>query len=264
MNIYKAIFRAKKMEFTAYRSNVYLNFFFGCVPLFLYILLWRAIYGNGMDQIGGYTLRQMITYYVMVFLLSNVFNARENTVKLAEMIRDGSIHNHMLKPIGFFTLNVQMYGAEKMLYLLNISLPFIGFCWLIHPYIYWEINQLGYFLLSVIMAFGLKYLMGCILGLLTTWIEEISGLLDLWGNIEGFLSGKLFPLSILPKPLFAIVTFLPFQYMLYVPLDIYMGNLRGAKMMEALMIQGLWLVILTGVLMGLKKKAFQKYTGYGA
>ena len=264
MNIQKAVLRIKKSEFTAYRSNVYLNFLFGCVPLVLSILLWRAIYGDKIELIGGYSYRQMITYYVIAFLLSTIINVRDNTVKMAETIENGSIHNYMLKPIGFFSLNFKLYRAEKLIYFLNISIPYAVFCVIIHRYIFLNVQFLHYFLLSVCLAFVLKYIIGSILGLLTTWIEEISGLLDLWDNIEQFLSGGLLPLSILPASLYSLVSFLPFKYVLFVPIDIYMGNMQENEIVRALAIQSAWIIVLGLLLYATKRKAFRKYSGYGA
>ena len=55
MGLHKAVLKLKIKEFTAYRSNVLMNFCFGCVPLFVYILLWKAVYGNDFSKIGGYS-----------------------------------------------------------------------------------------------------------------------------------------------------------------------------------------------------------------
>lgn len=263
MKTLKAAFKIKKQEFTAYRSNIYLNFLFGCVPLVFSVLLWKAIYGTNTDVIGGYSYRQMITYYVIVFLLSHIINVRDNTVKMSEMIQNGNIHNYMLKPIGFFSLNFKLYQAEKLVYFLNIFVPYAAFCLLIRQYIFVNMNCIPFFILSVCLAFILKYIICSILGLLTTWIEEISGLLDFWDNIENFLSGGLLPLSILPASLYRVVSFLPFKYFLFVPIDIYMGKMQGSEIIGALAIQAAWIVILGLLLHIIKLKAYRKYSGYG-
>ncbi|MDO4712246.1 MAG: ABC-2 family transporter protein, partial [Peptostreptococcaceae bacterium] len=214
--------------------------------------------------LGGYSYRQMITYFVLVSLLHDVLDVRSNTVKLAEMIEDGSIHNHLLKPIGFFSLNFRLYKAEKLIYLMSISIPYAILCLILHKHLYLKADHLLFFIISLGPAFVLKYFMGCILGLLTTWIEEISGLLDLWNNIERFLSGGLIPLSILPGKVFMILSFLPFKYTLFVPVDIYMGNMDAAAIYQALAIQIGWCVVFGLLLMVVKEMAFRKYSGYGS
>lgn len=263
MNILRATFKIKHHEFAAYRSNVYLNFLFGCVPLILSIFLWKAIYGTNIDVIGGYSYKQMITYYVIAFLLSNLINVRDNTVKMSELIQNGSIHNFLLKPIRFFSLNFMLYLAEKLCYFLNIFVPYTVFCLLIRQYLFLNVNSILIFILSVCLAFVLKYVIGSILGLLTTWVEEISSLLDFWDNIENFLAGGLLPLSILPASLYSVVSFLPFKYFLFVPIDIYMGKMQWNEMIGALATQAVWIILLGLLLQIIKLKAYRKYSGYG-
>lgn len=264
MSILKAAFRLKKHEFIAYRSNVLLNFLFGCVPLILSILLWKAIYGSDIEAIGGYSYRQMVTYYLIAFILSQIIDVRENTVKISEMIQSGSIHNYLLKPVGFLLLNFRLYWAEKLVYVCNIIIPYMILCALLHQYIFMNISCIPFFISSVCLAFLLKYIIGSILGFLTTWVEEISGLLDFWDNIERFLSGGLLPLSVLPASLCTIISWLPFQYVLFVPINMYMGNMTQSEMLEALAVQIIWIVILGLLLYVLKAKAYRRYSGYGA
>lgn len=263
MKTWKAAFKIKKHEFLVYRSNVYLNLFFGCVPLVFSIILWKAIYGSEQSMIGGYSYTQMITYYVVVFLISQIINVRDNTVNMSELIQNGNMHNYMLKPVRYIKLNFQLYLAEKVIYFCNIIIPFIVFCLLIHNYIFINVISIPFFILSVGMAFVLKYVVGSILGLLTIWIEEISGLLDFWDNIENFLSGGLLPLSILPIPIYKVISYFPFKYFLYVPVDIYMGKIQKSEIIRALIIQCLWIVVLGLILKLIKMKAYKKYSGYG-
>lgn len=264
MRLQKAIFRLKIREFTVYRSNVLMNFCFGCVPLFVYILLWKAVYANDFNKIGGYSYTQIITYYVLVFLCSKILNMRENTIEIADMIQDGSIHNFMLKPIDFMYFNFRMLIGEKVIYLLNICIPFLLFITVIHKFIYWKSHNIVYFLVSLCLAFLLKYIIGCILGFLATWIEEISGMLDLWGNIENFLSGGLIPLSLFPKGIDQVISYMPFKYTLFVPVDIYMGNLERHEIFLAIGIQLIWCISLSIVLIVTRVKAYRMYSGYGS
>ena len=179
MRLQVAAFKIKFHESVIYRSNVLINFFFGCVPLFVSILLWKAIYGTEFSEIGNYSYSQMITYYVLVFLCSQILDARDNTVKISEMIRDGSMHNFMLKPIDFICYNFKLFFAEKVLYVINISIPFAIFVTIISMHVYWEMDNVLFFLISLCLAFFLKYLIGCILGFLTIWIEEILSLIHI-------------------------------------------------------------------------------------
>lgn len=148
--------------------------------------------------------------------------------------------------------------------MINISIPFAIFVTIISMHVYWEMDNVLFFLISLCLAFFLKYLIGCILGFLTIWIEEISGLLDLWDNIEAFLAGGVIPLTLFPVILKDVVAYLPFKYTLFVPIDIYMGNLSYQEVLIAVEIQILWCVILGSILHLVRKMAKKKYSGYGS
>ncbi|MDY6065924.1 MAG: ABC-2 family transporter protein [Finegoldia sp.] len=127
-----------------------------------------------------------------------------------------------------------------------------------------NLDYIFFFIVSVCLAFVLRYIIASTLGILATWVEDISGLLDFWNNIENFLSGGLLPLSILPISFYTAISFLPFKYFLFVPIDIYLGKIKGNEIMEAFAIQLGWIFLLGLFLHILKRKAYKKYSGYGS
>jgi len=261
---FKSCFVLKLHENVIYRANIFLNLCFGIIPLIVNIFLWSAIYGTTQGPIGGFTFNQMITYFILVFFCFNVTNAREVAVKIAEEIRDGTIHNFMIKPVNYLLLNFKFYICEKLIYIITIFVPFILFLFAIRNYIYLKIENLLLFLISLFLAICINYIIFAILGLLTTWFEEISALLDLWVNITEFLSGGLFPLSLLPIKIQTIFSFLPFGYIISLPINIYMMKELTSEIIINILVQVIWIMILIIILVILWKKVTNKYSGYGA
>ncbi len=78
------------------------------------------------------------------------------------------------------------------------------------------------------------------------WAPEIG-----WGShflvtvvmIEA-LSGALFPINILPAALQSVLLATPFPYLIYFPVEVYLGNITGAALIGGLMVAAAW----TGVL----------------
>ena len=138
MKMLRASLLIKFQESTMYRENIIINFVFGLMPLLVNILLWRAIYGSQHKIIAGYDYVQMITYFVLVFMVRKVTGAREIAVNLAEYIREGTLNNFLLKPTDFITFQFKLHFADKMVLLLNILLPFIFFTTLIRNYLYFN------------------------------------------------------------------------------------------------------------------------------
>ena len=65
----------------------------------------------------------------------------------------------------------------------------------------------------------------------------------LTGAVE-LLSGSIIPLPFIPDSYKRILELLPFASMQNVPLRIYCGDLVGSKMIEAIILQLFWLIIL--------------------
>lgn len=264
MKLLRASFSIKFQESIIYRENIIINFMFGLIPLVINILLWQAIYGGQGKIIAGYTYVQMITYFTLVFFIQKLTSSRQIAVNLAEYIQEGTLNNFLLKPIDFVLYQFKIHFAEKIILLLNILVPFCGFAVLMRNYLYFNYKYLAIFIVSVFFSFVLNYLIYFILGILTIWLEEISALLDLWDNIVAFLAGGIFPLALLPDSFFKIVSLLPFKYMVFMPIDIYMGTLVGKELIQNLLIQLVWMCILAVLLKIIWKKAIKAYSGYGS
>ena len=264
MKLLRASFLIKFQESMIYRENVIINFVFGLIPLIVNILLWRAIYGGQDKIIAGYTYVQMITYFTLVFFIQKMTSSREIAVNLAECIQEGTLNNFLLKPTDFVSYQFKLHFAEKVIMLLNILLPFCAFAVLLRKYLYFNFEYLVVFGLSVFFSFVLNYLIYFILGILTIWLEEISALLDLWDNVVAFLAGSVFPLTLLPTSFFRIVSLLPFKYMVFMPIDIYMGTIGEKEVIQNLLIQLTWICILAVLLKTIWSKAIKAYSGYGS
>ena len=57
-----------------------------------------------------------------------------------------------------------------------------------------------------------------------------------------FLTGVVVPFTFFPEWFQQIMNWLPFQYISYVPVTIYLGKRQGAALNEALLIQLAWAV----------------------
>lgn len=264
MKILKSSFRIKTKEAAVYRENVRLNFFFGLIPLLINIYLWSAIYRSKGNTIGGYTYSQMITYFFLVFIITKLTDNRNLAVQLSELIQEGTLNNSLLKPVNFITYQFSLIFSEKVVLFLNISIPLLIFILLLRNYIVINLSQILMFMVSVFLSLVLNYIIYFIIGTLTVWLEEISALLDLWRNVTSFLSGAIFPLTLLTPKIRMIISFLPFKYTVFVPIDIYMGNLTGNDLIKELFIQIVWIVILAIVLKLVWRKAIEDYSGYGS
>jgi ABC-2 type transport system permease protein len=59
--------------------------------------------------------------------------------------------------------------------------------------------------------------------------------------------GTMLPLWFYPGWLLSVSSFLPFQYALYLPMNIYLGRTAGSDIASAFLIQIVWILILFGI-----------------
>lgn len=262
MRLIKASITIKINEAKIYRENIIFNFVFALFPLFINVFLWKAVYG-GNAHIHGYDLSQMMTYFLLVFFIDCVSNARSIATELSETVRDGTISNFLLKPVGFLEYQFSMFAAEKLIYLTNICVPLLVFLFLLRRFLIFHALRVFLFIISCTFALILNFLVYLIFGVLSVWIEEISSVLDLWTSLSFLLAGGAFPLNMLPGIGYHIISLLPFKYMMFTPINIYISDLSAVEMAEDLLAQVLWIAVMGSIFRILWSKAEKRFSGHG-
>ncbi|HSW88404.1 MAG TPA: ABC-2 family transporter protein, partial [Candidatus Saccharimonadales bacterium] len=75
--------------------------------------------------------------------------------------------------------------------------------------------------------------------------------------------GGLFPLDILPHQIYVIFQLLPFAYLVYFPLKIYLGQLSALQTITSLGISFLWMFLLYFSVKLLWTRGLREYTAEG-
>ena len=78
-----------------------------------------------------------------------------------------------------------------------------------------------------------------------------------------FASGEFFPLSILSPLFFYILAGLPFAFLLYYPLIVYLGKLSLHKTALVILAQVFWIAVFSLAALVVWKKGLKKYSGEG-
>jgi ABC-2 type transport system permease protein len=100
------------------------------------------------------------------------------------------------------------------------------------------------FLLTLTLAAALNFLVGYCFGMLAFWTVRIGGFYEMfaWG-IGYFLSGRLAPLEVLPSWVQVIADWLPFRYIIALPVEVLMGRAEPSLIVKGIVVQVAWLTI---------------------
>jgi len=252
----------------AYRVNFLARALFGFVPLLAMLYLWRTIYegkGGATATIGGFTLAQMISYYLVVQIVDALTAVNEDDWAIATDIKDGLISQFLLKPVDYLWYRLCLFSAGRMTYIGVVAIPLTLFILCFHHYFMlppsW--TQLALFCVSLVLTALLQFLISYTMAMLAFWVLEVSTFIFILYAFEYLASGHLFPLNILPAWLQEVLFYTPFPYQLYFPVSIYMGQTTGPALWQGLGMQVLWVMLAYGAARFIWARGIRKYSAVG-
>ena len=233
----------------AYKGNTFMFFCGQGMLIAVTAFLWRAIYGSSEDAIiKGFDLNQMIIYMLISFL-TNLLISSDITSMIYREVKDGSIAMTLIKPISYCKrLMFQCFGQIAFSFVLVFWGAFIA----VTVYLciaggtFNILNILMYFVSTIFSIFLMLFYRYCF-GLLSFKITNMWGLTQIMNAIVRLLSGALIPLTFFPDIIAEIFKYLPFGSMISTPTLIYLGKLNGMEMLQALLLQAVWILVFFGL-----------------
>ncbi len=226
----------------AYRSNVIFQLANVLFQVYLLKVVWTAVYLQS-GNINHVQLQSIISYLTLANLQTWVLTPTITDV-LQDRIRTGDIALDITKPISLPGLLIaQQFGAS--LSLLPFAIITLPLAWLVGgmqaPA---SFTSLIFYIISFLLAYGIVALMGLLMGLISLWTFEVTGIQLIYRFINQLFAGVLIPLWLFPSALRTIANFLPFQAVAFLPVSIYLGQLQGRDILRVFIIQIFWLTLL--------------------
>lgn len=246
--LYFAVAASSFRRYATYRiataAGVFTNTVFGLILACTFTALWSE-----RPHLGGYDQAQALTFVwagqsllAAAALIGGGFQE-----ELQERIRSGDVAVDLYRPAdlqlwwlaadlgraGFQLLGRGIAPLTIGAFLFELALPTSPLQW-------------AAFLISVtlgvITAFGLRYLFA----LASFWLLDGAGLNTFSTLLSMFFSGMLLPLTVFPGGFGESVRLLPWAATLQVPVDVLLGEYRGAQLLAAFGFQATWVVVLLG------------------
>ncbi|HTV62390.1 MAG TPA: ABC-2 family transporter protein [Verrucomicrobiae bacterium] len=248
-----------------YRFNYLTRTLFSFIPLFAMLSLWQKIYSGGNAQHGGWTRAEMIFYYLLVAVMDVFTAVNEDDWQIAADIREGAISQFLLKPIDYLWYRLCLFFSGRLTFVMMAAVPLAAFILLFRGYVVPPANALAVvvFPFSVLLTALLQFFISYSMAMLAFWLLEISTFIFILFAFEYIASGHLFPLNLLPPPIFHALMFTPFPYQMYFPVSIYMGKISGAELWSGLAMQMLWVVLGYCFARFMWRRGVRKYSAFG-
>lgn len=262
MKKYAKIFLIGLQETIQYRTKVLINILVGFIPVFIQIFLWLAIYASvEFKDIDGLSFRDMVSYLILALIVNNYLSSGSADRMIGDDIKEGTLSRYLLKPINNFWYYLSSKLGGSLFYLFCIFTPvFIIIVTLFYSYKTFFVITLS--LIALFQAYLLYFIFNYIIGLITFWMTNISSLFYIKDMFLGFIAGKVLPLNFFPEGFIKISNYLPFQYMVYFPINAFL-NTDPQVILNGLFVQIIWIVILGIVAVILWKFGIRKYSAVG-
>lgn len=266
MKKYLKVFAISFQQEFAYKVNFIMWRVRNVLQIFLVFFLWDTVFINPGRQIFGYDKARILTYiFGLLIVRAFVLSARAGDIS-GEVAR-GDLSNYLVKPLDYFKYWFTRDLSSKALNLIFAFFETIILYFILKPPFYLQTNPIyiiGFFI-SLSIAIFTYFILLLITGSIPLWIPEAAwGVTFLMTAIfVEFLSGALFPLDILPKGLQSAINLTPFPYLIFFPLQVYLGKVSGIVLIKGILVSGFWVVALWIGMKALWKKGLKAYESHG-
>lgn len=266
MKKYLSVFKISFQQEFVYRLNFIMWRVRNVLQIFLIFFLWNAVFSQPGAVVFGYDRAKILTYVFGILVLrAVVFSAR--TVDVSGEISSGDLTNYLLKPVSYFKYWFTRDLSSKALNLGFAAVETTILFLILKPVFFLQTNPtlVLAFAISIILAVFLYFHLLFIVNLVAFWMPESGWAFQFLFMviIAEFLSGGIFPLDILPLAFQKVIYLMPFPYVLFFPLQVYLGKIATSAIIVGLVTGGLWLVILNLFLRTIWNRGLRRYEAVG-
>lgn len=236
------------------------------MQIFFVFFLWSSVFSEPGRVVFGYDRDKILTYVFGILILKAVvLSAR--TVDIAGEISTGDITNFLLKPINYFkywftrdvsskALNLSFAAVEAGLLYIILRPPF---------FLQTDPFLIFAFLASLVAAVIIFFCLLFLVNLVAFWMPENGWAAQFLfiGILTESLSGGLFPLDILPNVVQRVLYVMPFPYLLFFPLQVYLGKIPPDQVTAGLSMSYFWVLALAASLNIVWNKGIRRYEAVG-
>jgi ABC-2 type transport system permease protein len=222
----------------------------------IYLVVWQTAAGDG--SIAGYDARGFAAYYIAIMIVQHITNSWE-MYEYEYYINQGYLSGVLLRP--FHPIHEHIVGnISYKLMMLVILIPAVIIVSLIFQPAFdaptWAVLA---FFPALILGGALAFLMGYVVALAAFWTVRTMAINNLYYLVMLFCSGQLAPLDVLPAPLQAITSALPFRWMVSFPVETLLGRLTPQETLLGFGAQVAWLAVIYGLFQVAWRESIRHY-----
>lgn len=226
-----------------YKFEVYGNVLLQNVIMIAGACFWNALFAGG-GTVKGMDRDTMLVYTVVSSMISVLLTTNVEH-RIMQAVEKGTIAIDLMRPVNVFGVFFAEDAASVISRFFQNLLPIliVGSLFVRIPKPA-SVRSFLLFLVSLLLAFGINWLLACMFGMLSFWAVSMDALYQVKKHLIRLLSGSIIPLCFFPERLSELLNLLPFACLYQMPLDLYIGNYDMARLQRSFLVQGVWFVVL--------------------
>lgn len=249
----------------SYRLDFWIHALVGLsVQLGVAYLITLALYReSGATAIAGFSLREMMAYYVFVVVVARVVTATEMDHSVSQDIYEGALSRYLLYPTSYPAVKyAQQIGAMAPAFVQCVVFA----AWM--PFVFGvpagiSAGGVAMGAVSVLVASLLQFMMILPIQAVSFWADNVWSLMVAYRIVSRILGGMMIPLALFPAWLRDALPWTPFPYLFAMPVDAVLGRVNALQWAQGTGIALAWCAVLAMVTSVVWRRGDLQYTGVG-
>jgi viologen exporter family transport system permease protein len=262
VDVYRALIKFSAIEQFQYRVATYFWMVGMIAEPVIYLVVWSTIAKAQGGAVGGYTPGDFAAYYIVWTLVRNM-NIVFTPLGWEWRIREGQLSAQLLRPLHPIHYDLGEFAGGKLMAIL-LWLP-VGAILTVafHPTFHLTALKILVFMIAIWGAYLIRSLNQWTMGMITFWTTMIGAIAETWYIAEMLLSGRLVPLSLMPRWVQTLAWFLPFKWTFGYPIEALAGQLSTVQLVGGLAMQALWIAVGALVVRLVWRRGIRRYAAVG-
>ncbi len=220
-------------------SGFAVNTFFFIVRAFVFMALFEH---SGI--VADYSLSEAITFTGItqaILMVIGIFG----TLEIANAVKSGEVATDLMKPINYQYFALFRQFGRSVYFFLFRGIPIFTVMVIFFPWVPpHSLMALIIFFISLMFAAMITFSINFMVGMSAFWLMDVRGISGIVTGMGMLLSGFLIPISFFPSNFGHICEWLPFVGQSYIPVAIYLGKYSGMMLLNMLIRQVGWVLVL--------------------
>jgi ABC-2 type transport system permease protein len=262
--IFQRLWQVNWAEQWQYRANLIMYLLYWLVSPIIYLAVWTSI-AHSKGSVNGFTANDFVTYYMTLLVVDQITS---NIVihTFAYKVQDGTLSGELVRPIHPMLTNALVNNiAFKVLTIMGF-IPI----WIILFFLYkpdYSHVTLGGILLAIpamIMGFLVGFLLSAAITSLAFWTTRVYSIHEFYYALQLLFSGQFVPLTLMPNLVQDVAQYLPFQLLIYFPIQLILGKLSSAQIIQGYLTGTIWLVVTISIFTWVWRNGVKRFSAVGA